>query len=83
MSDSPSTIETTRRPTPRRRAIVDAAIGSVGETIAPSVNAAAHGIPSTTECATTATTTIVTSTSPTESTAIGLTFVRSSRSDVK
>ena len=46
--------------------IVAPASGSVGETIAPSVNAAAHVIPGTSACATSATSTIVTSTSPTE-----------------
>ncbi len=40
--------------------------GSVGETIAPSAKAAAHGIPSITACATIATAAIVASTSPTE-----------------
>lgn len=42
-----------RRGTPRRRAIVVAASGSVGETMAPSANAAAHGRPSTAACRTT------------------------------
>ena len=40
--------------------------GSVGETTAPSVNAAAHGSPSTTSCAITATAVMVTSTSAIE-----------------
>ena len=39
---------------------------SVGDTIAPSVNDAAHDSPSTSWCATTATATIVASTNPTE-----------------
>jgi len=54
-----------RRGTASRRAIVVAATGSVGATIAPSAKAAAHGRPSTTSCATTATATVVASTSPT------------------
>ena len=75
-------IATIRRGTPSRRAIAVAAIGSVGETIAPSVNAAAHGSP-TTSCATTATATVVASTSPIASRPIGRMFVRRSRSEVK
>jgi hypothetical protein len=43
---------------------VVAATGSVGATIAPSAKAAAHGRPPTTSWATTATATIVASTSP-------------------
>ena len=42
------------------------ASGSVGETTAPSVNAAPHDIPGTSAWAATATATIVASTSPTE-----------------
>ena len=64
-------IETIRRGTASRRAIAVAATGSVGATIAPSANAAAHGSPSTSSCATTATVHIVASTSPTASSEIG------------
>ena len=63
--------------------MAEAAIGSVGETIAPSTNAAAHGRPSIASCATTATTTVVSSTRPTERIEIGTTFARRSRSDAK
>ena len=64
---SPSTIETVRRGTPSRRMIAVAAIGSVGETTAPRTKAAVHDMSSTRACATTATATIVVSTSPIES----------------
>ena len=60
---SPSITDVTFRGTPRRRAIVVAASGSVGETMAPSANAAAHGRPAIAACATTATATVVRSTS--------------------
>ena len=80
---SPSTIETTRRGTPSRRMIAVAAIGSVGETIAPSTNAADQGSSGTIACATTATATMVSSTSPTASSPTGRTFARRSRSEVK
>ena len=70
MSDSPSTIVTSRRGACERTAISVAATGSVGETIAPSTNAAAHGRP-TTWWATTATVTVVAATSPTASSPIG------------
>ena len=60
-----------------------AAIGSVGETIAPSTNAAGQVRPSTTACATTATPTVVTTTSPTASNPIGPALARRSRRDVK
>jgi len=63
--------------------IAVAAIGSVGETTAPSTNAAAHGRSGTIACATTATTTIVRSTRPTASNPTGRTFERRSRSEVK
>ena len=63
--------------------IAVAAIGSVGETTAPSTNAAAHGRSGTISWATTATTTIVSRTSPTESSPTGRTFARRSRSEVK
>jgi hypothetical protein len=45
--------------------IVAAASGSVGDTIAPRTNAAAHGRPGMSACATSATAPIVTSTSGT------------------
>ena len=61
---SPSITETIRRGTASRRATVVAATGSVGATIAPSANAAAHGRSSISACATTATVHIVASTSP-------------------
>src|SRR5205809_953517 len=67
---SPSTIVITRRGTPRRDAMAVAATGSVGETIAPSTNADGHERPITT-WATTATVTIVATTSPTASRVIG------------
>ena len=80
---SPSTIVTSFRGTPSRRAIAVAAIGSVGETIAPSTNAAGQVSPSITSCAITATPTVVMTTSPTASSPIGFTFALMSRSDVK
>ena len=61
---SPSTTETTRRGAFWRRAIAVAATGSVGATIAPSVNAAAHERPPISSWATTATAHIVASTRP-------------------
>ena len=83
ISDSPSTTTTTRRGSPSREAIAVAATGSVGETIAPSTNAAAHDMPGTTAWTTTATATQVTSTRPTESAEIGPTLRRRSRSEAK
>ena len=56
---SPSRIETSRRGTLNRRTTSEAASASVGDTIAPSVNAAAHDIPSKIAWATTATTQVV------------------------
>jgi hypothetical protein len=79
---SPSRIVTIRRGAPRRPAIAVAATGSVGETIAPSTNAAAHGRPMT-ACATTATVTIVSSTRAIDRDAIGLRFARRSRGEEK
>src|SRR5919204_4014220 len=73
---SPSITAITRRGTPRRLAIDVAAIGSVGETTAPSTNAACHEKSSIHQCATAATTTVVTTTSPTASRLIGLAFWR-------
>ena len=63
--------------------IAVAAIGSVGETTAPSTNAAAPGHVVDRVWATTATATVVAITSPIASRPIGRTFARSSRSDVK
>jgi hypothetical protein len=80
---SPSTIDTSFRGTPRRRAIEVTAKGSVGETIAPSTNALLQGRPSMNVCATTATPTVVTATRPTASSPIGRALALSSRSDVK
>src|SRR6476661_6729011 len=57
---------TSRRGALRRRRIVDAATGSVGDTIAPRTNAACHDMPGTTACATQATAPMVASTSATE-----------------
>ncbi len=53
-----------RRGTAWRRAMAVAATGSVGATIAPRANAAAHERSSITACATTATVTVVPITSP-------------------
>ena len=78
ISDSPSRTVTTRRGAPTRPAIAVAATGSVGPSTAPSTNATSHGMP-TTWCATKATPTVVTSTSPTESSAIGRALKRRSR----
>ena len=80
---SPSTIVTSLRGTPSRRAIDVAASGSVGETIAPRTNALAHERSSMTACATTATPTVVTITSPIARSPIGLTLARRSRREVK
>lgn len=80
---SPSTTVTTRRGTLRRCRIAVAATGSVGETIAPSTNAAAHEIPGTIAWATTATAPIVASTRPIDSSEIALKLLLSSRSDEK
>ena len=59
-----------------------AASASVGETTAPSVNAAAHESPIAL-CATTATPPVVTSTRPIASSEIGRMFARRSRRPVK
>ena len=79
---SPSMIETMRRGAPSLRVISVAASASVGETIAPSVNATAHDR-CTHSCATTPTTAIVAATSPNASSEIGRLFARRSRSEVK
>jgi hypothetical protein len=60
-----------------------AASGSVGDTIAPSANAAAHGSPATSAWATTATAVMVTSTSPTASSVIGRALAHRSRGEEK
>ena len=79
---SPSITVTMRRGTPMRSAIVVAAIGSVGETTAPSTKAVAQLMPIT-ACATHATIRIVNPTSPNASSPIGRTLALRSRSDVK
>ena len=79
---SPSTMSIRRRGTPRRLPIAVAAIGSVGETTAPSTNACGQGR-SVTAWATTATPAIVIATSPTARSEISVRFWRSSRSPVK
>jgi hypothetical protein len=79
---SPSITATSVRGAPTRRAIAVAAIGSVGETIAPRTNATGQSRPIA-ACATTATASIVASTRPIERNPIGLMFRRSSRSDPK
>jgi hypothetical protein len=61
---------------PSRRMIVAPASGSVGETTAPSANAAAHGRPSIRACATTATRVMVSRTSRTELSVIGRRLAR-------
>ncbi len=71
-----------RRGTPRRLMIWVAASGSVGDTIAPSVNAAAQGRP-TIWWATTATAAAVAITSPTERRVIERASRRTSRREVK
>ena len=68
---SPSRIVTTRRGRPIRWAVAETATGSVGETITPRTKAIGHGSPIT-ACPTTATVTVVSSTSPTERKTIGL-----------
>ncbi len=68
-----------RRGAPTRRMISVAASGSVGDTIAPSANAAAHGRPEIISCATTATAQVVNRTSPIEVSEIARASARSSR----
>ena len=60
-----------------------AASGSVGETIAPSANAAGQLMPSTTAWATTATATMVARTSPTADSEIARASARRSRGEEK
>ena len=76
-------IPTRRRGSPTRSAIEVAAVGSVGDTIAPSTNAVGQSSPGIIACATAATTTVVASTSPTASSEISAMFARTSRSEVK
>ena len=74
---------TTRRGTPSRPAIAVAATGSVGDTIAPSTNAAAHDMPGTTAWTHTATATHVAQHEADRQREIGPTFRRRSRSEAK
>ena len=60
-----------------------AAIGSVGETMAPSTNALGQVSPSMSSCATTATPTVVKTTRPMASSPIGRVLALRSRSEVK
>ena len=83
ISASPSTTVTTRRGSPIRPAIAVAATGSVGETIAPSRNAASHEKPGMTSCATTATARHVASTRPIDRSEIDPALARRSRSEAK
>ena len=75
---SPSTTLTSRRGTSSLRMIIAPASGSVGETIAPSANAAAQDMPAMSSCATSATAHIVTSTRPMLVIEIGRRFARRS-----
>src|SRR5215216_43284 len=79
---SPSRIVTIRRGTPRRSAMAVAATGSVGETMAPSTKATGHESP-TAQCAIPATTSIVSTTRPTERSPMGRTLARRSRGEEK
>ena len=79
---SPSTIVTKRLGAPRRDAIAEAAIGSVGDRTAPSTNAGAQGSPAT-SWATTATPADVATTRPMASERIGRALSRISRSELK
>src|ERR1700733_6710844 len=74
---SPSIELTSRRGTSRLRMMIPADSGPVGETIAPRTNAGAQAMP-TTSWATSATTVIVTSTSPTELSVIARRYRRMS-----
>ena len=73
---------TSRRGAPTRRMIAVAAAGSVGETIAPSAKAIAHGRPIS-SCPMTATAAAVASTSPTAVNEITRASVRSARRSAK
>ncbi len=76
-------IAISRRGSPSRWAIAVAAVGSVGETIAPSTKAVGQVSSGMTAWATTATATVVASTRPTARVEIEPAFARSSRSGVK
>ena len=65
-----------RRGSPTVRPTAVAATASGGETIAPSVNAAASGRSGSTACTANPTTSVVNSTSPTDSSPIGRMFCR-------
>ena len=80
---SPSTIVTRRRGTFSRCAIEVAAIGSVGDTIAPSTTAACQDRSGMSACAIAATPKVVAITRPIASIEIDLRFARRSRSDEK
>ena len=79
---SPSRIVTTRRGRPIRRAIVVAATASGGATTAPSANPAANGMSSNQDTKK-PTTTVVNSTRPTLSSAMGRRLALKSISDVR
>src|SRR6185312_11039029 len=79
---SPSRIETSVRGTPNRRITAVAATASVGPTAAPSANAAGQDSIANIECATTATTTAVATTSPIASSMMSTPLRRNSRHDV-
>ncbi len=83
MSDSLSRMITTRRGRPSRCAMAVAASASVGETMAPRAKATAHGTPDASVCTTTATMTVVASTSPTARSPIGRALAARSRGEVK
>ena len=76
---SPSRIVTTREGTPRRRKIAVAATASGGATIAPSANAGHQPSSGISAFATTATTTVVNSTSPIASRPMARRFALKSR----
>jgi hypothetical protein len=78
---SPSTSSRNRGGAPNRENVAAADTGSVGPTIAPSMNAASQLIPGTIACATTATAAIVASTSPTASNPSGTISALSSRTE--
>ena len=80
---SPSRIVTRRRGMPSRRAMAVAATASGGETMAPSMMAAAQLSPGNSQCAMAATAAVVAKTSPTASMEIGRRLARNSRRDVK
>ncbi len=80
---SPSRIVTTRRGRPTRRATAVVATASGGATTAPRAKAAAKDRPGTTQRATTATTSAVNATSPTDSRPIGRRLRRTSMSEVR